>query len=396
MCEELYERRMNSGVLLLLNSPKFMQFGIDNNIFSLGEKFMGVKLIPNGSHFITFSLKEENYMVKQGFFIYVNSLGKNEDCKIHIRKWEPLLSEFITLKPEEYKNFQIGCQNLEFDQYLGNYPDESLASWCDLSKFISPEILEKLEPINRKYITTSKEYAGELSMNDYDIKGNIYFTEIPQNSKHKLIYSKVKEKAPEEIYKTCTDKSEICKEIIYNKYATIKNDLLGELQYSFITFFFGEIYESFEQWRSIFILITQCESLLIQNECIKEYSKFFCDFIEIIYNQFRIFENDFFSNELTGNNFIKRYLDNFILFIKENKNQIDQGVYKRCLLFEKFLKEFFNYEIKCEEDKILELYYRIRENKQYIQVEDIDDELPVIVCEEEIKSILLNNNNENN
>ena len=34
------------GFLLLLNSPKHMQFGIDNQYWTTGHQFMGVKLIP--------------------------------------------------------------------------------------------------------------------------------------------------------------------------------------------------------------------------------------------------------------------------------------------------------------------------------------------------------------
>ena len=47
------------GFLLLLNSPKQMQFGIDNQYWTTGNQFMGVKLIPQGAHFIYFALKDE-------------------------------------------------------------------------------------------------------------------------------------------------------------------------------------------------------------------------------------------------------------------------------------------------------------------------------------------------
>ena len=35
-----YENRMNSGTLLLLSSPKKMNFGIDLSEWTIGEKFL--------------------------------------------------------------------------------------------------------------------------------------------------------------------------------------------------------------------------------------------------------------------------------------------------------------------------------------------------------------------
>ena len=55
---------MNSGTLLLLSSPKKMNFGIDLSEWTIGEKFLGIKLIPLGVHFITFSLENEKYNQK--------------------------------------------------------------------------------------------------------------------------------------------------------------------------------------------------------------------------------------------------------------------------------------------------------------------------------------------
>ena len=80
-----YENRRNLGTLLLLNSPKKMQFGIDLSQWIIGEKFMGIKLIPIGIHYISFSLSEENNAFKQGFFIEIEE-GKNK-CKNIIREW---------------------------------------------------------------------------------------------------------------------------------------------------------------------------------------------------------------------------------------------------------------------------------------------------------------------
>lgn len=394
MSENLYDLRMTSGVLLLLNCPKFMDFGIDFSSWTIGDKFMGIKHITPGPHFIYYSTKDENYMFKQGFFIDIATDNKN---KIHIRKWNPEIGDFVNLKEEDEKNFSIGVQNLDFDAYLGNYPTDQIENWRSLSNFIEDKILQRLEPINKRYITSSKEYEKENAPNsiDAEIKGNIYFTDIP---KKKFSLKCNFKSDPETLTKINIDKSTILEELLLKEYKLDTNILLGEFQYSFITFFLCEIYESFEQWKNIFILISSAY------ESIKTRENFYCEFIEVIYHQFIQFPKDFFYDEISSDNFLKRVLNNFIKFCENLVSEDSQGkmfnkLIKRVRLFKKFLKEFFDFEIKDEEQRIIEKYLIIKGNTN-LDIEnseiknlnlcekDLDDDLPVIVDEEEINNIL--------
>jgi A1 cistron-splicing factor AAR2 len=416
MSENLYDLRITSGVLLLLNCPKFMDFGIDFSSWTIGDKFMGIKHIPPGPHFIYYSTKDEDYMFKQGFFIDIKTdHGKNNNennsysyssfkNKIHIRKWNPEIGDFVHLKEEDEKNFSIGVQNLDFDAYLGNYPTDQIENWRSLSNFINEKILQKLEPISKRYITSSKEYENNSSITDTEIKGNIYFTNIPTKKFSLKCNFKTD---PETLTKLNIDKSTILEELLLKEYNVDTNLLLGEFQYSFITFFLCEIYESFEQWKNIFILISSAY------ESIKTRESFYCEFIEVVYHQFRQFPKDFFYDEISSDNFLKRVLNNFIKFceslvIDEMQGKSFNKLIKRIKLFKKFLKEFFDFEIKDEEQRIIEKYLTISGNKDILKEEslegmrnfreninklnlcggDLDDDLPVIVDEEEINSIL--------
>jgi A1 cistron-splicing factor AAR2 len=357
-----YEYRMQTGVLLLLNSPKQMDFGIDLSTWTIGEKFMGIKLIPFGTHFINYSLKDEGYLMKQGFFINVS-----KDSLIHVRKWNPELQDFTLLKEEEEAGFCVGVNNLDFDAFLGNYPETQIFDWKDLTKYITNKLLDKLEPLNRKYTTSTKEYDdGSPDV----VKGTIYFTNIPKRTFMHKIDSK-------ELTKQNIDKSKSLEELIEKEYNKETNDLLGELQYSFITFFLGEVYESFEQWKDIMVLLLSCQSIIVKQE------KLYCDFIEVLYNQFRQFPKDFFVDEISSNNFFNKLITNFIITCKQSNRTEDiiipSSVAKRAILLEKFLKEFFNFEVKDENSKILEIY--LNKRNDYSD----DDELPVIVDEDDNK-----------
>lgn len=55
--ENVNERFEKLGVLLLLDSPEGLEFGIDNISWKVGSKFKGVKMIPLGAHIIAYTLK---------------------------------------------------------------------------------------------------------------------------------------------------------------------------------------------------------------------------------------------------------------------------------------------------------------------------------------------------
>jgi len=343
----------------LLNSPEKMLFGIDNNSWKIGPKFMGIKLIPMGSHFVYYSLSDEDYAIKQGFCINVNS-----STKVHIRKWDNDIQDFIHVKEEDKEGFTIGVNNFDFEPFLGSYPKENVENWNDVSNFISSKILSKLEPITRKYITTTNEY-DDATTEDINTKANIFYTSI---NKIKFIH----DKNQQNITNYYIDKSQQLSLILEKEYQGDYSMLLGEFQYSFITFILGEIFESFEQWKSLITLVLSC------NEAISTNEEFYCYFIEVLYHQLRQLPKDFFADEITANNFMRRLLSQFILFCCEEK--VSDKIYQRVIRLRKFLKVFFSFEIKNEVERILNIYKGVTSMNEY----DDDDDLPVIVDESEI------------
>ena len=362
-----YEKRRNLGTLLLLNSPKKMQFGIDLSQWVIGDKFMGIKLIPIGVHYISFSLSEENNAFKQGFFIEIEDNKKKS--KNIIREWSPKYETFIKLNDEMDKNYSIGLDNLDFDQFLGNYPYEQIQNWTDLSKFLNTSVINRLQknidmtmcPEIKEDKNNEKENENKNNMQimSYD---NIEFTEFYLNQ-------------PE--YINSLDKSALLEKIL-SKFKS-PNEFLGEFQYTFILFLIGEVYEALKQWKDIFILITSSEDLINK----KNFEKFFCDFIEIIYNQLRLFPDDLMHDVILDNNFLKRYLTNFLLFEKKEMKNFS----KRQKLLKAFVEEKFGYKIKSEEERIIENYLNKDKNKKdkndYYELykDEINDDLPVIVDE---------------
>lgn len=366
-----YEIRMKTGVLLLLNSPKLMKFGIDLSEWTVGSKFMGIKLIPIGTHYISFSLSDEKYEAKQGLFITISS-----DNLITVRSWSNEYQTFIPLKEEEEKNFKIGINNLDFDKNLGDYPIEQEQNWKDLSKYISLDVVNKLQPEHRKFLTERKEYEDKGKDNNY-IVGDINYT----NFNNKIYSLKEREVTHEELTKINIDKSNYLYSLIQKEFNDKDNELLGEFQFSFISFLIGENYESLLQWRNLIALLSSCE------KAINEKQKLFCSFVEILYHQLRNFPKDLFYDEIIGNNFLKRYLEYFLS--NEDNKSLNQDFLKRISLFKRFLKEHFNYEVENEEKRIIDNYLN---NYHDYYNNDIDDDLPVIVDQKEIEHFQLRQN----
>ena len=382
-----YENRRNLGVLLLLNSPKKMQFGIDLSQWVIGEKFMGIKLIPIGIHYISFSLSEENNAFKQGFFIEIES-GKNKSKNI-IREWSKKYQTFIRLNEETTKNYSIGLDNLDFDQYLGNYPYEQISNWKDLTSFLNIDTINRLQKnIN---VTMCPELIEEKNDDDENNDINIDNNNDENNINNINKDNKINENTNNNEFKkynqlityedieftefylnqpeyiNSLDKSKLLEKILLQFKKS--EEFLGEFQYTFILFLIGEVYEALKQWKDIFILISSSEEL------VKNFEKFFCNFIEVIYNQLRLFPDDLMHDVILNNNFLKRYLTNFLLFDLKDKKSFS----KRQKLLKSFVEEKFGYKILNEEERIIDNY--LHGIKSYDYKDEINDDLPVVVDE---------------
>ena len=67
LAAKLYE---DGGFLIMKDFPEGAEFGIDMHSWNTGSKFLGVKMIPAGLHFIYYSpvSKEGSLAPRRGFF----------------------------------------------------------------------------------------------------------------------------------------------------------------------------------------------------------------------------------------------------------------------------------------------------------------------------------------
>lgn len=132
------------GVMLMLDSPEGLEFGIDNITWKIGSKFKGVKMIPLGTHIIAYSLRSENHMFKMSQFLLFR-----EEQRILVYRWNDEVSSFLEVRGEEGDGYREGVKHFHFDSYLGPYPQENLAFWSQTTRYITKPVLEKLDPIDK-------------------------------------------------------------------------------------------------------------------------------------------------------------------------------------------------------------------------------------------------------
>ena len=80
--------------------------------------------------------------------------------------------------------------------------------------------------------------------------------------------------------------------------------LLGELQFAFVTFVLGENFESFEQWKSLLILLCGCREAMVTS-----YRDLYFKLVPVLYAQIEQLPQEFFAET---ENFISRSMTDFI------------------------------------------------------------------------------------
>jgi len=309
MDQELALKLFNEGAVLVLKDvPPATEFGIDTHSWNVGEKFLGVKMIPPGLHFVYYSAvntKFRDTAPRSGFFHWFK---KGE---LLAYRWDASTETLVDdVSQQDKDNMKADLQNI--DNRLGAYPYQSYNKWLMLTSRIKKEKLEKLEP-EEKFISSVTEMvnspegtADEDNLPDLTPRPgtNINYTQIS------------KSRCPPnpsgiEITKHHMDRSYQLEQFIQQ--LGNSQEVLAEVQFSFLCFLVGMNYASFEHWKHLVDLLCGCADSLLKHPGL------FQDFITDLYFQMVEIPQDFFVDIVSQNNFLVRALTNLFENIKETK-----------------------------------------------------------------------------
>ncbi|XP_071174699.1 protein AAR2 homolog isoform X2 [Mytilus edulis] len=351
------------AIFVFLDVPVGTEFGIDYNSWNVGPEFRGVKMIPAGLHFVYYSAcnKEGQTAPRTGFFY---NFRKKE---IVVRKWNRLLEDIdpdIDVRGDMLQKFHDNKE--EMDRYLGAYPYENYKKWVSLSSCMSESLVEKLQPENGKilsvseFISESSDTASRKKANDNQPDKSFIEPTSAREAESQLPQMKVqpgtfirftelpKKRYPEgstpaEITKCSMDSTYILETLLKENLNSIEKDLLGEVQFSFICFLIGQVFDGFDQWKKLVHLLCSSESALTNH------TQLFLDFIGVLYFQVHEIPEDFFVDIVSQSNFLTTTLQEF--FSNVDCSSADQSLKRKCRKFKEHLTSKFRWDFDSEPDE---------------------------------------------
>ncbi|XP_023323214.1 protein AAR2 homolog [Eurytemora carolleeae] len=355
MDPEVAKRLLLEGAtLILLDVPPGTEIGIDMNSWNIGDKFRGVKMIPPGLHFVYYSsvnIKDRTTAPRTGFFY---NFGRGE---LVARRWSRQEEDIVDTVTEEDRE-RMKADLLNLDRNLGSYPYSSWKKWISLSNRISDATLQRLEPINRKIssvtdmIPDSRDRTDMTSSNNDDVRlpcmsarpgtevryTNLWKQKYPEGSsaeeitRHSMDGSYQLTKFIGQLDKLYGD--QVSSSMSDRSHA---QEILAELQFSFLCFLVGMNYDSFEHWKELVVMMCSCDSAL------SVHPDLFMDFISDLYFQMQEVPRDFFVDIVSSDNFLCSCLNTLFSNMRSTQG-VPQKLKLKCEKFETNVKKKFGWD----------------------------------------------------
>jgi A1 cistron-splicing factor AAR2 len=406
MEQEMAQKLFEAGaMLLLLDVPPNTQFGIDCMCWQTGVNFKGVKMIPPGVHFVYFNPVDKygQLGVRSGFF---RTFSARE---IVAKRWSveiEAIDRHFEFSSSELESFMSNKQ--ELDKFTGAYPYEEYKRWLSLSNYMNEKLVAALMPasgsitsvsslIGPKY-SSSREQHRQTCANERNEKfaerlkapASLQEAESRLPVLHSQPGNEIRfTKIPTEAYPAGSSAAEITMHSIDRSYAlqlmlelqqnALNIDeseadrlrpktkpetltILGELQFAFVCFLVGQVYEGFEQWKRLLSLLCNCES------AIWRYPDLFVQFIQCLHFQLKELPSDFFADILTSNNFLIVNLHNLFDNINSTCDKCLRGsdsdkaladddinmikkLHEKSVSFKNYLQQTFGFDFANEPDE---------------------------------------------
>lgn len=137
--DEALRRVEHGGTIIIMDVPPGTEFGIDCTIFTVGEKFRGVKMVPPGLHLVLLGAAG-NDVTRVAEFVRV------APADVHVRRWDPHTETFARgtgHDPEQTARLQMGARRHDFDAATGAYPAQSAEVWHRLTSHVTEDVLSR-------------------------------------------------------------------------------------------------------------------------------------------------------------------------------------------------------------------------------------------------------------
>jgi len=118
---------------------------------------------------------------------------------------------------------------------------------------------------------------------------------------------------------------------------------LSELQFAFVCFLMGHVYDGFEHWKRLVHIFCSCQRAIVDHE--KLYEKL----LTVLYFQLKECPSDFFLDIVSKNNFLTITLSNLFAAI-DSAIDLNLALRERAKKFKIYLKKTFKWDFDVEPD----------------------------------------------
>lgn len=352
------------ATLVLLGVPEGTELGIDYKSWQVGPRFRGVKMIPPGLHFLHYCSANPIHCggeigPKTGLFLML------KPREILLANWDPKEEDldFSASRNEEEVD-RVRAKLQELDPFLGPYPYEVMRKWVSLTDRLTQEVADALQPLSGRVCAfcdvvpelqlkhTKDRAERNLPRNDTACQsmkeGLERLPRMKQREGTELRFSHIPKQTypegatPAQITQCSMDTSYALETLLDKHYKTQPLNVLGELQFAFVCFLIGNVYEAFEHWKSLLALLCRSE------EAMRSRKDLYLGLISVLYHQLGEIPPDYFVDIVSQNNFLTSTLQDFFQFA--SGPGVDGMLRKRAEKFKVHLTKKFRWDFEADLD----------------------------------------------
>ncbi|KAM3871943.1 protein AAR2 homolog [Diretmus argenteus] len=350
------------ATLVLLGVPQGTELGIDYKSWQVGPRFRGVKMIPPGLHFLHYCSVNSPSCggetgPKTGLFLTL------KPREILLANWDPKeedLNFSASKNEEEVRRIRANLQDL--DPFLGPYPYEVMRKWVALTDRLTQEVASELQPLSGRVCAfsdvipelqlmhTKDREEQNLPRNDTACQsmreGLDKLPRMKQREGTELRFSHIPKQTyppgatPAQITQYSMDQSYALETLLEKHHKLQPLNVLGELQFAFVCFIIGNVYEGFEHWKDLLALLCRSE------EAMRSRKDLYLGLIAVLYHQLGEVPPDFFVDIVSQNNFLTSTLQDFFQFAIGPG--VDGTLRKRAEKFKAHLTKKFRWDFDAD------------------------------------------------
>lgn len=284
------------STVITINLPIGSEFGIDCSYpwKTFDEDIAGIKMIPPGVHLLFWNCNDEKQKRQ----------GPRTSMIIHTQPREVMFFKWIDSEERVEQlpmpeNEDLDNKKKTVDHRLVPYPYDTYRRWISLTSFIDKNLAKRLMP-SCGFVSSVPNLMSECS-NTADRQKRSVSHGLPNLKPFPgttINWSVIQEKArppeyckTEDITKHCLDRSWQLNKLFQE---CPKEEILGELQATYVFLLVGHVYDVLEKWRALINLLCSCR------EAINQYPQFFENVLMIIYWQFKDLPEEIRQDAVTG------------------------------------------------------------------------------------------------